>query len=110
MRHQASGGALRPCHDGHTRTPVLIRQEAHVLSMCDVDLAVCDVRLLAATAVYITRKTHQRQIEGHIWAEDQQDDNSDYDDGSDGDGLDDGSYSTECPTHDRWAHIKGADV
>jgi len=78
--------------------------------MCDVDLAVCDVRLLAATAVYITRKTHQRQIEGHIWAEDQQDDNSDYDDGSDGDGLDDGSYSTECPTHDRWAHIKGADV
>ncbi|CEM10013.1 unnamed protein product [Vitrella brassicaformis CCMP3155] len=38
------------------------------LSMCDVDLAGCDVRLLAATAVYITRKTNQKQIAGGIWS------------------------------------------
>ncbi|CEM09021.1 unnamed protein product [Vitrella brassicaformis CCMP3155] len=38
------------------------------LSMCDVDLAGCDVRLLAATAVYITRKANQDQIAGRIWS------------------------------------------
>ncbi|CEM29130.1 unnamed protein product [Vitrella brassicaformis CCMP3155] len=38
------------------------------LSMCDIDLAGCDVRLLAATAVYITRKTNQKQIAGGIWS------------------------------------------
>ncbi|CEM10031.1 unnamed protein product [Vitrella brassicaformis CCMP3155] len=38
------------------------------LSMCDVDLAACDVHLLAATAVYITRKTNQKQIAGGIWS------------------------------------------
>ncbi|CEL92710.1 unnamed protein product [Vitrella brassicaformis CCMP3155] len=38
------------------------------LSMCDIDLAACDVRLLAATAVYITRKTNQKQIAGGIWS------------------------------------------
>ncbi|CEM28925.1 unnamed protein product [Vitrella brassicaformis CCMP3155] len=38
------------------------------LSMCDIDLAGCDVRLLAATAVYVTRKTNQKQIAGRIWS------------------------------------------
>ncbi|CEM09038.1 unnamed protein product [Vitrella brassicaformis CCMP3155] len=38
------------------------------LSMCEVELAGCDVRLLAATAVYITRKNHQDQIRGRIWS------------------------------------------
>ncbi|CEM29391.1 unnamed protein product [Vitrella brassicaformis CCMP3155] len=38
------------------------------LSMCDVELAGCDVRLLAATAVYVTRKTNQKQIAGGIWS------------------------------------------
>ncbi|CEM11099.1 unnamed protein product [Vitrella brassicaformis CCMP3155] len=38
------------------------------LSICDIDLAGCDVRLLAATAVYITRKTNQKEIAGRIWS------------------------------------------
>ncbi|CEM38237.1 unnamed protein product [Vitrella brassicaformis CCMP3155] len=38
------------------------------LSLCDIDLAACDVRLLAATGVYITRKTIQGQIAGRIWS------------------------------------------
>ncbi|CEM05657.1 unnamed protein product [Vitrella brassicaformis CCMP3155] len=38
------------------------------LSMCDIDLAGRDVPLLAATAVYITRKNHQKQIAGGIWS------------------------------------------
>ncbi|CEM38241.1 unnamed protein product [Vitrella brassicaformis CCMP3155] len=38
------------------------------LSMCDINLAACDVRLLAATAVYITRKTNQGQRAGGIWS------------------------------------------
>ncbi|CEL93584.1 unnamed protein product [Vitrella brassicaformis CCMP3155] len=38
------------------------------LSICDIDLAGCDVPLLAATAVYITRKTNQKQIAGGIWS------------------------------------------
>ncbi|CEM29087.1 unnamed protein product [Vitrella brassicaformis CCMP3155] len=38
------------------------------LSLYDIDLGGCDVRLLAATAVYITRKTNQKQIAGRIWS------------------------------------------
>ncbi|CEM26489.1 unnamed protein product [Vitrella brassicaformis CCMP3155] len=55
--------------DTHGR--LLIRQIPHgqsFLSMCDVDLAACDVGLLAATAVYITRKTNQDQTTGRIWS------------------------------------------
>ncbi|CEM29749.1 unnamed protein product [Vitrella brassicaformis CCMP3155] len=38
------------------------------LSMCEIDLAACYVHLLAATAVYIIRKTNQKQIAGGIWS------------------------------------------